>query len=153
MDKMRIMLVDDEEGFLFTTKKLLERKGIQVITAASGHEALEKLVGESVHVVILDVKMPGMDGVAVLKAVKSRYPLVQVVMLTGHGTVESALEGLRSGATDYLMKPIEPEELSEIVSHLAENLALRRQMVAGEPIVPALAVDLVLPTTANATTD
>ena len=61
--------------------------------------------------VILDVKMPGMDGVAVLKAVKSRYPLVQVVMLTGHGTVESALEGLRSGATDYLMKPIDIDEL------------------------------------------
>ncbi|RPJ19807.1 MAG: response regulator, partial [Desulfobacteraceae bacterium] len=75
MDKMRLMLVDDEEGFLLTTKKLLERKGIQVTTAASGHEALEKLVGESVHVVILDVKMPGMDGVAVLKAVKSRYPM------------------------------------------------------------------------------
>ncbi len=79
MDKMRMMLVDDEEGFLSTTKKLLERKGVQVTTASSGHEALEKLAGESVHVVILDVKMPGMDGVAVLKAVKSRYPLVQPV--------------------------------------------------------------------------
>jgi DNA-binding NtrC family response regulator len=111
MDKMRIMLVDDEAGFLSTTKKLLERKGVRVTTAASGQEALEKLAGESVHVVILDVKMPGMDGVAVLKAVKSRYPLVQVVMLTGHGTVESALEGLRSGATDYLMKPIDIDEL------------------------------------------
>lgn len=111
MDKMRMMLVDDEEGFLLTTKKLLERKGIHVITAASGHEALEKLVAESVHVVILDVKMPGMDGVAVLKAIKGRYPLVQVVMLTGHGTVESALEGLQSGATDYLMKPIDIDEL------------------------------------------
>jgi DNA-binding NtrC family response regulator len=108
---MRIMLVDDEAGFLSTTKKLLERKGINVITAAGGQEALEKLVGESVHVVILDVKMPGMDGVAVLKAIKSRYPLVQVVMLTGHGTVESALEGLRSGATDYLMKPMDIDEL------------------------------------------
>ncbi|MGE5839654.1 MAG: response regulator [Deltaproteobacteria bacterium] len=111
MDKMRIMLVDDEVGFLSTTKKLLERKGLQVTTAASGHEALEKLEGESIQVMILDVKMPGMDGVAVLKAVKSRYPLVQVVMLTGHGTVESALEGLRSGATDYLMKPIDIDEL------------------------------------------
>jgi DNA-binding NtrC family response regulator len=111
MDKMRIMLVDDEEGFLSTTKKLLERKGLHVITASSGQEALEKLVGEGVHVVILDVKMPGMDGVAVLKAIKSRYPMVQVVMLTGHGTVESALEGLRSGATDYLMKPIDIDEL------------------------------------------
>jgi len=111
MDKMRIMLVDDEGGFLLTTKRLLERKGMQVTTASSGHEALEKLAGESVHVVILDVKMPGMDGMAVLKAVKSRYPLVQVVMLTGHGTVDSAMEGLRSGATDYLMKPIDIDEL------------------------------------------
>jgi DNA-binding NtrC family response regulator len=111
MDKMRVMLVDDEEGFLLTTKKLLERKGIHVITAASGHEALDKLTGESIHVVILDVKMPGMDGVAVLKAIKSRYPLVQVVMLTGHGTVDSALDGLQSGATDYLMKPIDIDEL------------------------------------------
>jgi DNA-binding NtrC family response regulator len=111
MDKMRIMLVDDEGGFLLTTKRLLERKDMQVTTASSGHEALEKLAGESVHVVILDVKMPGMDGMAVLKAVKSRYPLVQVVMLTGHGTVDSAMEGLRSGATDYLMKPIDIDEL------------------------------------------
>jgi len=111
MEKMRMMLVDDEEGFLSTTKRLLERKGLHVTTAASGHEALEKLTGESIHVVILDVKMPGMDGVATLKAIKSAYPLVQVVMLTGHGTVESALEGLRSGATDYMMKPVDIDEL------------------------------------------
>lgn len=111
MEKMRIMLVDDEKDFLSTTKRLLERKGLLVITAASGHEALEKLAAESIHVVILDVKMPGMDGVATLKAIKSTYPLVQVVMLTGHGTVESATEGLRSGATDYMMKPIDVEEL------------------------------------------
>lgn len=111
MEKMRLMVVDDEKDFLSTTKRLLERKGFLVTTAASGREALEKLAAESVHVVILDVKMPGMDGVATLKAIKSSYPLVQVVMLTGHGTVESAMEGLRSGATDYMMKPIDIDEL------------------------------------------
>lgn len=111
MDEMRIMLVDDEEGFLSTTQKLLKRKGIRVTTAASGSEAVEKLIPDSINVVILDVKMPGMDGVATLKAIKSRCPSVQVIMLTGHGTVESALEGLKAGATDYLMKPIDIDEL------------------------------------------
>lgn len=111
MQTMRILLVDDEEEFLSTTKKLLERKGVYVATAASGRAALEKLAAESIHVVILDMKMPGMDGVATLKAIKSAYPLVQVVMLTGHGTVESAMEGLRSGATDYMTKPVDIEEL------------------------------------------
>jgi DNA-binding NtrC family response regulator len=61
--------------------------------------------------VILDVKMPGMDGIATLKAIKNRYPLVEVIMLTGHATVESAVEGLKSGATDYLMKPTDMDDL------------------------------------------
>jgi DNA-binding NtrC family response regulator len=111
MEKMKMMLVDDEERFLETTKKLLERKGYQVATAVSGPEALDKLQKENIHVVILDVKMPGMDGIATLKAIKNRYPLVEVIMLTGHATVESAVEGLRSGATDYLMKPTDMDDL------------------------------------------
>jgi DNA-binding NtrC family response regulator len=120
MDEMRIMLVDDEEGFLSTTKKVLERKGINVTTASSGSEALEKLKAETIHVVILDVKMPGMDGVAALKAIKGRYPFVEVIMLTGHATVESAVDGLRSGATDYLMKPA---DIDELVSKAEEAFA------------------------------
>jgi DNA-binding NtrC family response regulator len=111
MSEMKLMLVDDEERFLETTKKLLSRKGYNVLTATSGSEALDKLIMENVHVVILDVKMPGMDGVATLKAIKSRYPLVEVIMLTGHATVESAVDGLKSGATDYLMKPADLDEL------------------------------------------
>jgi DNA-binding NtrC family response regulator len=111
MSEMRIMLVDDEERFLTTTQKLLERKGIDVITATSGSEALDKLVTTDVHVVILDVKMPGIDGLATLKAIKSRYPSVEVIMLTGHATVESAVDGLEAGAADYLMKPADIDEL------------------------------------------
>ena len=113
MEKMTIMLVDDEERFLSTTKKLLSKKGIDLMTALSGGEALEKLNTHSVHVVILDVKMPGMDGMATLREIKRQYPLTEVIMLTGHATVESAVEGLKSGATDYLMKPTEIEELLE----------------------------------------
>ena len=111
MKRMKIMLVDDEERFLLTTKKLLDRKGLDVSTAVSGSEALEKLKTENIHVVILDVKMPGMDGIAVLKAIKAQHPLVEVIMLTGHATAESAVEGLKSGATDYLVKPMDIDEL------------------------------------------
>jgi len=113
MEKMKIMLVDDEERFLSTTKKLLAKKGYDVLTATSGSEALEKLRLHNIHVVILDVKMPGMDGIVTLRRIKSEFPLVEVIMLTGHATAESAVDGLKSGATDYLMKPTDVGELLE----------------------------------------
>ena len=111
MEKLRLMLVDDEERFLSTTQKLLSRKGYDIYTATSGAEALENLRAHNIHVVILDVKMPGMDGIETLKAIKRTYPLVEVIMLTGHATVESAVDGLKSGATDYLMKPTDVQDL------------------------------------------
>ena len=113
MEVLKIMLVDDEERFLLTTKKLLSKKGYEVFTASSGAEALENLKKQNIHVVILDVKMPGMDGMETLKEIKKHFPLVEVIMLTGHATVESAVDGLKSGAIDYLMKPADIEELIE----------------------------------------
>jgi len=123
MEKLKMMLVDDEERFLSTTQKLLARKGYEVLTATSGAEALEKLRTHSIHVIILDVKMPGMDGIETLKAIKRSYPLVEVIMLTGHATVESAIEGLKSGATDYLMKPTDVQDL---ISKAEEAFGKRR---------------------------
>jgi len=111
MEEMKMMLVDDEERFLSTTKKLLSKKGYDVFTAGSGAEALEKMRTQNIHVVILDVKMPGMDGIETLKAIKRKFPMIEVIMLTGHGTVESAVEGLKSGATDYLTKPTDVNDL------------------------------------------
>jgi len=111
MEAIKIMLVDDEERFLSTTQKLLTKKGIEVITATSGTKALEILRHKHIHVAILDVKMPGMDGNETLKEIKRQFPLVEVIMLTGHATVESAIDGLKSGATDYLMKPTDIDEL------------------------------------------
>ena len=108
-----MMIVDDEERFLSTTRKLLEKKGFDVQTASSGGDALEMLRTSPVHVVVLDVKMPGMDGVATLREIKRQFPMVEVIMLTGHATVESAIEGLKSGAVDYLMKPADIEEIIE----------------------------------------
>ncbi|MBW2708553.1 MAG: response regulator [Deltaproteobacteria bacterium] len=125
MEQMKLMLVDDEERFLSTTQKLLSRKGYDVLTASSGAEALDILRTHNVHVVILDVKMPGMDGIETLKAIKRTYPLVEVIMLTGHGTIDSAVEGLKSGATDYLTKPTDVQDLIE----KAEEAFSKRQVM------------------------
>ncbi|MEA1947086.1 MAG: response regulator [Thermodesulfobacteriota bacterium] len=111
MEKMRMMLVDDEVRFLSTTKKLLAKKGYDVVTASSGAEALEIIRAKNINVVILDVKMPGMDGNATLKEIKRLFPLTEVIMLTGHATMESAVDGLKSGASDYLVKPADLDEI------------------------------------------
>jgi DNA-binding NtrC family response regulator len=100
-----VLIIDDEERFLQTTQKLLEKQGYTVYTATEGFRGITRLKVKRIDVVILDVKMPGMDGVAVLRKIKADFPLVEVVMLTGHSTVESAIEGLKLGAFDYLTKP------------------------------------------------
>jgi DNA-binding NtrC family response regulator len=93
------------------TKRLVKRD-LNVIAAFSGQEALEILdKHRDVDVVILDVKMPGMDGIETLRKIKSAYPLIEVVMLTAHATVESAIEGMKFGAFDYLMKPCNMDQL------------------------------------------
>ncbi len=125
MEAMKMMLVDDEERFLKTTQKILARKGYDVLTASGGAEALGRLRVEKVHVVILDVKMPGMDGIATLKEIKRQFPMIEVIMLTGHATVESAIDGLKSGATDYLMKPA---DIEEIISKAEKAYAKREHM-------------------------
>ena len=125
MEQMKMRRVDDEERFLSTTQKLLSRKGYDVLTASSGTDALDILRTHNIHVVILDVKMPGMDGIETLNAIKRNYPLVEVIMLTGHGTIDSAVEGLKAGATDYLTKPTDVQDLIE----KAEEAFSKRQVL------------------------
>ena len=116
MSEMKLMIVDDEQRFLESMEKLLKRKGYNVETAASGEECLEKVEREAFDVVILDVKMPGIDGVETLKRIKSMRPLMEVVMLTGHGTVENAVEGMRNGAYNYLLKPCDIDSLESTMN-------------------------------------
>lgn len=125
MEKLKLMLVDDEERFLSTTQKLIKRKGYEVLTATSGGEAIDKLSHHAVHVVILDVKMPGLDGIATLKWIKQLHPLIEVIMLTGHATVESAVEGLKAGAHDYLMKPV---DISDLLEKAEEAFSKRQKL-------------------------
>ena len=107
-----VLLVDDEIPFVETMTKRLTKRKLRVIMAFNGQEALEKIgKNRDLDVVILDVKMPGMDGIETLGEIKKAHPLIEVIMLTGHATVESAIEGMRVGAYDYLMKPCDLEQL------------------------------------------
>jgi DNA-binding NtrC family response regulator len=106
-----VMLVDDEVPFVETLSKRLGKRDLEIVAAYSGQEALEKLEATKVDVVILDVKMPGMDGIETLGRIKEAHPLVEVIMLTGHATVVTGVEGMKLGAFDYLMKPCDIELL------------------------------------------
>lgn len=112
MAEDRILLIDDEVQFVATTAKRLRRRGFRVLEAHSGPEGLRQLESESVDAVVLDVGMPGMDGIQVLRELKMRYPGVQVLMLTGHADMEVAISGMAMGAFDYLMKPVELDVLA-----------------------------------------
>jgi len=118
----KVLLVDDEVPFVETMTKRLTKRDLEIYQAFSGSEALEKLDHErSIEVVILDVKMPGMDGIEALREIKKRFPLVEVVMLTGHATVETAIEGMKLGAYDYLMKPCDMDILMAKVDEAASR--------------------------------
>ncbi len=111
MGDLGVLLVDDEVEFLETLEKRLRRRNMQVSIATSGEQALEVLGQRTPDVVVLDVKMPGMDGIETLREIKRRAPLVEVVMLTGHANLEVAIQGMEMGAFDYLMKPVDIDEL------------------------------------------
>jgi len=111
MDQIKVMLVDDEERFLQTTRKLLGKKGIDALTASNGADALKMLGSQSVDIVILDVRMPGMDGLKTLREIKKIDDGMEVIILTGHASVDAAVEGIKWGAYDFLIKPCDPEEL------------------------------------------
>lgn len=108
----RVLLVDDEKDFVEMLSLRLNEVGEKVTTAHSGKECLENLENKEIDVVILDIKMPGMDGMETLREIKKRFPLVEVIMLTGHGSTETAVEGMKIGAFDYLMKPADFDDLT-----------------------------------------
>ena len=113
MSRVTVLLVDDEIPFVETVDRRLSKRGINIVTAFSGQEALGQLDNNpDIQVVVLDVKMPGMGGLETLAEIKRHHPSVEVIILTGHTTFESAVRGMRLGAYDYLTKPCELEELA-----------------------------------------
>ncbi|MBW1981254.1 MAG: response regulator [Deltaproteobacteria bacterium] len=113
MRDYRVLLVDDEEEFVSTLSERLGLRGITADTALDGEEALAKMSEQTYDVVILDLLMPGLGGLEVLKRVKMLSPQTEVILLTGHGATREGIEGMRLGAFDYLMKPLDIEELLE----------------------------------------
>ncbi len=127
--KTRVLLVDDEKDFVKILAERLKLRDFQVATAFTGEQALEKIKEYNYDVVILDVAMPGTDGVETLKKIKEIKPLTEVIMLTGHGTIETAIEGMKRGAFDFLLKPVKTSEIVEKI-----NKAYTRKYDAEERI-------------------
>jgi len=129
-DVIRVLLVDDEQKFILNLARLLKFRGFEVATALDGYSALEILEAESeFDVVVLDVKMPGMDGIATLRKVRKIQPDIEIVMLTGHATLETGIQSIREGAFDYLMKPCDIEDLSEKIREACEVERIKRRPV------------------------
>lgn len=111
MADLRVLLVDDEEEFVTTLAERLQLRGIQAMVATTGEEALQVMASSRPPVVVLDVMMPGMGGLDVLRQIKATHPDTQVLLLTGRGSTKEGIEGMNLGAFDYLMKPVQIEEL------------------------------------------
>ncbi len=120
--KFRILIVDDELVVRDSLKEWLDDEGFQADTAESGQEALEKMVKEVYHLLLLDIKMPGMDGVEVLRRSKEMRPELPVVMMTAYATVETAVEAMKIGALDYLMKPFDPDTLVPMIVQVYQKI-------------------------------
>jgi DNA-binding NtrC family response regulator len=120
--EIKILVVDDEFDFMETIVSRLKKRGLEATGASSGEQALEFMETKIFDVVILDIKMPGgMDGIEALKEIKKKQPLCEVILLTGHGTVETSVEGMKLGAFDYLLKPARFEELCEKIAKAYER--------------------------------
>lgn len=131
-ETMTILLVDDEERLLDTTQKLFEKMNIRVFTAQSGEKALSIVCKNEVDVIFLDIKMPGLDGMQTLKEIKKINPLTEVVILTGHATMEDAVDGLKLGAMDFLIKPLNMKDMLKKAEEAFEKV--RRHSVLFESI-------------------
>ena len=110
-----ILVVDDEESICLSLKGILSDEGYETLTAQSGEECLEIIEEELPSLVLLDIWLPGIDGIETLKRIKSRYPKIQVIMISGHGSVESAVTTTKLGAFDFIEKPLSLEDRKSVV--------------------------------------
>ena len=135
MDYFSVLVVDDEEDFLETIVKRLVKRKISTIGVKSGEEALEVIKERLIDVVILDIKMPGgMDGIETLREIKKIQPICEVILLTGHGSMETSIEGMKLGAFDYLLKPVKLEELLPKLAEAFEKKDVQDQKIRSAQI-------------------
>jgi DNA-binding NtrC family response regulator len=119
-ERVSVLLVDDEADFVFTLAERLKLRGFQVSATTKATDVMAKLKENGVRVILLDVKMPGIDGLKLMSEIKREQPDLRIILLTGHGSVADAKRGMEEGAVDYLMKPVDIEELTEKIRNAAE---------------------------------
>lgn len=121
----KILIVDDEKNIRLTLKSCLDEEGFEIDIAINGEEALKKILSNNYDLVLLDLKMPGMDGMEVLKEIRKKGNEINVIIMTAYGTVEKAVEAMKLGAIDFLSKPFTPEEIRKIVKSVLKRLDLK----------------------------
>jgi two-component system, OmpR family, response regulator len=132
VSRVRVLVVDDEEDFATAVTERLIRRGFDASSALSGARALKLLEESRFDVVTLDLKMPGMDGLATLREIRKIDPRIPVILLTGHGTVSSGIEGMQGGAADFLQKPVTIEILGTAIAAAAERARSNRAIAGPE---------------------
>ncbi len=125
--KSRLLVVDDEKNIRLTITQTLESTGLEIETAVNGEEALQKIDPNDYRIVLLDLKMPGLDGMEVLKRISETRPDIRVIIITAHGTIDSAVEAMKLGAVDFIQKPFAPEEIRSLVMSVIEREALSEE--------------------------
>jgi len=131
MDGKPILIVDDEKNIRMTLSQSLESLGVEMDAAGSGEEALAKLKERDFGLILLDIRMPGMDGMEVLRQVREVRPDIRIIMITAYGTIESAVEAMKLGAADFLQKPFDPDEIRELVSRVMNREKLDERKEGG----------------------
>jgi DNA-binding NtrC family response regulator len=126
---INVLLVDDEKDFVESLAERLQIRDYKVTTAFSGDEAIKLVENNDFDVIVLDVQMPGKSGVETLKEIKNIEQLSQVIMLTGHATVKTAIEGMKNGAYDYLMKPTDTDDLIGMINEAFKLVTEQRDRI------------------------
>ena len=121
MEAKSVLIVDDEKNIRLTLVQALEALELETVTAVNGEEALSKLEAKHFGLILLDLKMPGMEGMEVLRRVRAARPDIKVIIITAHGTIESAVEAMKLGAVDFLQKPFAPREIRELVTKVLDR--------------------------------
>jgi DNA-binding NtrC family response regulator len=137
MNKGRILIIDDEEIVRSSCRKVLEPQGYDIEAASSGNEGLERLAGGSFDLVITDLKMPDIDGIEVLIRIKERWPSTEVIIMTGYGTVKSAVKAMKVGVFDYIEKPFSPDDLLSLVAKAIERKNRTGGIISAREVVPS----------------
>jgi DNA-binding NtrC family response regulator len=121
MGSNAVLIVDDEKNIRMTVSRCLETLELGTDTAVNGEEALDKLKQKDYGALLLDLKLPGMDGMEVLRQVRDAWPATRVIIITAHGTIDSAVEAMKLGASDFIQKPFTPDEIRTVVSRVLKQ--------------------------------